>query len=212
MIPISIHKMNHKRQRDCIWDHDDLPSSMNGVCDCETEPVQMKDVGTQTMDNYTPSGYDVPRCVERFITRDVEIYTLQKRINELKQFHEDDYTSDESVMQLPRNTRHGWWMFMVNDHGKKDDIDHFLHHFSSKWIYQYETEHQSDRKYVIGVFQADSTRYKNGLQWSDISQYYPSIANWFHYVKNKKAALSFCQKSHNRIGGPFSQNISIDSL
>jgi len=109
--------------------------------------------------------------------------------------------------------RHLWWLFVVNCHGRKDAIECFLQYFSNKWIYQYEPKYnleaRTGEKYIVGVFQADTTRHKRGLRWIDISKYNPVIANWFHYITNKKAAITFCQKAHNRTSGPFGHNLEV---
>lgn len=247
-----------KRQRDCIYDHNDLPHFLNGVCECEEMEVQMKNASTQTITTHFTDDWflNIPRSVNRFIARDMEIHKLQKRANELRKYHENEYTSDESSVEQPKNDRHVWWMFLVNHHGKKEDIDCFLHHFSNKWIYQCESEQQSNvdnilpisnpisdikgsylsgsgqdcnevgqqsdinevmrqnnpKKYVIGVFQLDSTRYKNKIRLNDVLSYDPATIAWCHHIHNKKAAILFCQKTHNRTSGPYSNNIPINTL
>jgi hypothetical protein len=155
--------------------------------DYEEEEIEMNEMETFNFNPLTSSVPihhewipNIPRSVNRFIARDIELHTLQKRVNELRQHHENKYTSISSDIQdLPlcdhqieptRNMRHLWWLFVVNCHGRKDSIECFLQYFSNKWIYQYEIDSRTGEKYIIGVFQADTTRHKRGLRWTDISK------------------------------------------
>jgi hypothetical protein len=157
---MSQRKKSRKRRRDCIFDHNDLPSFLNGVCDCEIEeeddddiiiPKVMIDQSTQTEDCYTNTAIhkkytkqlDIPDAINEFILQDIELYNMHKKVKELQVSHQNKYSDGYRIINNTnscREAQHIWWLFMIKDYNEKNNIDHFLLYFSNRWDPKYNLE------------------------------------------------------------------------